>query len=164
MNIQLSIHDWLELPMEVRVRLRQVFSIPRSEGSRVVDNKVESDGTTYKDLGVVTIEAMRKYLGVPDTEATELDFKSLFEASVFKVKEELSPQAQTGPEIDPKQLFVDEWVAILSRIKGQAVEKGMEDYLDTAIKRVFNIKPTVITQTNAEPIQKRRPGRPKKAK
>ena len=160
MNIQLNTHEWLSLPMDVRQRLREIFGIQKSEGARVIDNKVESDGTTYADLSVITVEKMREYLELP--ECSNHEFPALYDLTIEKIKEELNPVVQEIPPVDSKQILVDEWVATLTRVKGQAVAASMEDYLDNVLKRVFEIKPTIITQTNEK--QKKKPGRPKKAK
>ena len=151
MNIQLSTHDWLEQPMEIRVKLREIFSIPRSQGTILENNTVKSDGTTYQDLSVLTAEKMQEYIG------GEGDFHSLFLRVIEKIKLDLTPPPVA--QIDPKQYLIDEWAAVLSRIKAEATERGMGDYLDSILKRIFDIKPTVITQN-----EKRKPGRPKKAK
>lgn len=160
MNIQISVHEWLQLPMDVRQKLRQIFSIPKSEGARVVDNRVESDGTTYKDLSVVTAEKMAQYL---QEDSVDLDFARLFDATIARVNEELHPAVIPETTVDPKQMYVDGWVQTLSIIRSQAMQMNMEDYLEGVIKRVFNIKQVTIQQ-NAENKQKRKPGRPKKVK
>lgn len=159
MQIQLPTHEWLKLPMEVRVKLREIFNIPKSEGARVVNNTVESDGHTFRDLQALTVEKMQSYL-----DSKEDDFVKLFDEVLAKVDAELHPATPEFAVIDHKQLLVDEWAATFSRIKGQAAEKAMEDYLASLLERIFNLKPTVIPQLNAEQPQKRRPGRPKKAK
>lgn len=70
--------------MEVRSQLKQVFGIPRSEGTRIEDNRVMSDGHTHRDLSVVTVERMQEYLKNPK----QSDFFKLFEQVLSKVEEE----------------------------------------------------------------------------
>lgn len=111
MQIQLPTHEWLKLPMEVRVKLREIFNIPKSEGARVVNNTVESDGHTFRDLQALTVEKMQSYL---DSKGD--DFVKLFDEVLAKVDAELHPATPEFAVIDHKQLLVDEWAATLSRL------------------------------------------------
>lgn len=135
MEIQLSVHDWLKLPMETRNKLREIFNIPKSRGAIVESNVVMSDGTTYEDLQAITLGKMQKHL---DSELS--DFVTLFNTLVTQLEEEKELEP-LEPVIDPKQLIVDEWVAVMSRIKGQAVEHSMEDHLKAVVARVFETNP-----------------------
>lgn len=141
-TIQLSVHDWLQLPVEVRIKLKEIFGIPKSEGTLIEGNVVKSDGHTYKDLSAITLEKLQKFLHRDDE-----DFAVLINAAIDKVKADLEAEKEAvineGP--DPKQLLLDEWAAILNRMRGQAAEHQMEDYLNNIIKRLFNV------QQNAEP-------------
>lgn len=83
---QVIIPVWLSLPMNVRLHLKKVFGIPRSEGTNVVDGHVVSDGHTHPDLARITIPAMQEYLASDET-----DFHTLFALTVDKVEAELAP-------------------------------------------------------------------------
>jgi len=82
----LSIATWVSLPIDVRLKLRALFNIPRSHHVEVVDDKVRSDGTTPTDFMALTIEKMQKYLGSEST-----DFHKLFNEVVDKVTQEIKP-------------------------------------------------------------------------
>ena len=56
--------DYLSLSKEVRTQLVQIFTIHKSEGVRVVNNEVVSDGSSQQDLiDAITIGKMIEYLG-----------------------------------------------------------------------------------------------------
>jgi hypothetical protein len=57
--MQLSIRDWLALKPETRQAIAKIFRLNRSSFTHVVDNHVESDGYTYQDLSVITVEEMK---------------------------------------------------------------------------------------------------------
>lgn len=91
MLIQLTIPQWLDLPIDVRSRLKVVFGIPRSSGTMVEDNRVVTDGHTHPDLAFITPEKMQAYTGSKETE-----FFSLFEATLDKVMQDLAPVQPAG--------------------------------------------------------------------
>lgn len=75
LRFQVTIPQWLELPQEIRQRLKKIFAIPKSAGCQVVDNQLVSDGHTHADLANLTIEKMQDYLGMYD----ETDFWHLYD-------------------------------------------------------------------------------------
>lgn len=79
---QLTIPQWLDLPVETRKKLKEVFSIPRSTGSQVIDKTVVCDGHTHKDLMSISVEAMQKFL---DSKAE--DFWNLFDVTLEKIQD-----------------------------------------------------------------------------
>lgn len=89
---QLTTTQWLALPADVKAKLREVFSLKRSEGTNVVDGKVVSDGHTHPDLAVITPEAMETYLGLERLPDTTPDFYWLFDQVLDKVNLELHPE------------------------------------------------------------------------
>lgn len=161
MNIQLSVPDWLKLPYETRLKLAEIFELSKSKGSHVEqmgsESIVRSDGHTHEDLAVITLEKMYAFLGLAyDPTNTETDFPTLFHAVVAKVEQDKELEVKEVI-IDSKQLMIEEWVAVLHRIKGQAAEKDMQPHLVEVVKRIFEIKP--------EPNAIARPkGLPKKGK
>ncbi len=74
LNAQLNTVQWVSLPINIRMRLVQLFHIPRSSGSLVQDNKVVSDGYTHDDLARITVEKMQALL-----DSDEKDFFKLFQ-------------------------------------------------------------------------------------
>lgn len=83
---RLFTYDWLQLPNEVRLKLVEIFKIPRSGGAVIEDNRVITDGYTQIDLDTITTLAMQAYL---DTDET--DFAILFKAVLKKIEPELVP-------------------------------------------------------------------------
>ncbi len=150
MEIQLSVHEWLKLPMDIRQKLRENFNIPKSQGVLVEDNEVKSDGTTYKDLGSITVEKMQTHL-----EREDSDFVSLFNEVVARLEDEVQPELPVELEIDPQQLIIDKWELNLKQMKLEA-EGGMEFMLKSLIDRMF---PRIINQTHDVKAKR---GRPKK--
>lgn len=153
MNTQLSVQDWLELPMDTRITLRVLFGIPRSQGSIVESDKVVSDGTTYKDLESLTSDKMAEYLTSEEDGRPIGTFTDLFTGVLAKVDLDKELEPPVEEKADPKELILNEWIAVLSRLKGQAVEYSMQDYLKTAVTRIFEIKP-LTPQPNAETAKK----------
>lgn len=145
MEYQLSPNQWLQFPMEVRSKLKVIFSIPRSKGTILEGNVVKSDGHTFEDLAVITVGKMQEYLATE-----EEDFMRLLTTIVESIEAELASETPIIEAVDPEQLIVDEWVATLNRIRGQAVEKSMEDHLERAVKRVFEIKPIIKPEANVK--------------
>lgn len=80
----ISLNTWVELPNPIRYKIREIFNIPRSSNTMVVDGMIESDGTTHEDIQHLTIEKMQKYLG----DASE-DLHVLFDKVVARVNDEL---------------------------------------------------------------------------
>ncbi len=160
MEIQVSTHDWLALPMNVRLKLREIFKVPRSSHTLVEGNIVKSDGVTYEDLKAITVEKMTAYLG---TDYTGLpDFINLFNATLEKIKEQ-DKELEPVEKVDPNQMMLEEWAANLQRIQQQASSLGMTEHLITLINKLFpndNARP----QTVPTPATGKRKGRPKKAK
>lgn len=121
-TVQVSVSDWLKLPNEVRMRLREIFKVPRSEATSVMNSVLLSDGTTYGDLSVISVEAMQTFLGSKET-----DFKALYDqvlSTIFeeKVKEEerlaeadAAEVAERKSEISQRLADINEEVNLLSK-------------------------------------------------
>lgn len=86
---QLSVNQWLELPLYVKNRLKEIFSIPKSDGAYVENNVIRSDGHTYEDLSRVSVQAMQEFLQVKDT-----DFYILLNQVIEKIEQELKDQEE----------------------------------------------------------------------
>ncbi len=121
--------------METRIQLRDIFHIPKSQGSWVENNVVRSDGHTHTDLEAITVEKMQAYLGSGFT--SETDFVELFNACVEKVEGERAVQNAPVEKPDPSAILLGEWVANLSRMQSQAQSLGMEEHFKTLISK-FN--------------------------
>lgn len=84
--------EWLGLDQELREKLKNVFDINRSEGMKVVNNRLVSDGCSQGDLiAGITIGKMIEYLDDTsfgmNTDNSEKIFDELFERILNKVKE-----------------------------------------------------------------------------
>lgn len=82
--------EWLGLDQELREKLKNVFDINRSEGMKVVNNRLVSDGCSQGDLiAGITIGKMIEYLDDTsfgmNTDNSEKIFDELFERVVNKV-------------------------------------------------------------------------------
>lgn len=89
MLIQLTTTQWLALSPEVKAKLKEIFGIPRSEGTHMMDGRVLSDGHTHRDLERISVGAMQNYTGNKKQE----DFYKLFEQVLAQVEAELAPPA-----------------------------------------------------------------------
>jgi hypothetical protein len=81
---QVTIPQWLELPMPVRLRLKDIFNVPRSSGTEVHNQTVVSDGHTHKDLANITVEKMQEFLGVSEIKGEKDLFFGLWNATAGK--------------------------------------------------------------------------------
>ncbi len=77
--------------MVVRMKLKEIFNVPRSQGSHVENGIVVSDGHNHSDLKVISLEAMNAYLG---TESDEF-FKTL-EKVIQKITDECDLEASAS--------------------------------------------------------------------
>ncbi len=159
MTIQLSVPDWLRLSNETRLKLVEIFSIPRSTGSQMDmiggQGVIKSDGHTHQDLSVITVEKMQLFLNTDES-----DFLTLFQALIKKLEEE--KELVIAEEPNAQTLIIEEWGATLRRLKGQAVEKDMLPFLTETIKQVFEIQTIKIKENdNASQGLPAKRGRPK---
>lgn len=83
----LSTQYWLTIKQEVRNKLVDTFSIPRSSGSSVENTsgtfKVTSDGYTSNDLSAINVESLQKELGTDET-----DFYKMLKKLINKLDDE----------------------------------------------------------------------------
>lgn len=77
-------YTWVSLSSEIRARIRDLFSIPRSSHVIVNDGRIETDGTTFDDFKHLTTEKMQGYLK-DDSE----DFYKLFDKVVARIQDEI---------------------------------------------------------------------------
>lgn len=186
-NIQLDTFHWLQLPMETRNKLRELFHIPKSQGVILENETVKSDGTTYQDLSALTLEKMQTFLfgsplpqifnGQPipldgeslkpgtlvkigDITVDITNFAQLFDAVIAKIEADKKLEVKEE-KIDPLQLQLEEWTANLNRLKGDAVSKDKLVYLVEIARRVFEIKSEIKNEPIRLPAKR---GRPKKVK
>ncbi len=133
MQIQVSVQDWLAVPMPVRIKLREIFGIPKSQGSLVEGGIVKSDGTTYEDLKAITVEKMQAYLGAGSP--TD-DFVILFHATIEKIEEQ-DKELEPAEKIDPNQIILEEWASRISHMIHQAGNLGLTDALKVLISKLL---------------------------
>lgn len=82
---------WLDIPQETRNKLVLMFAINKSEGHKMVDNKVVSDGVSQGDLITgITIGKMIDFLGSKGWKKTENEklFDDLFTRVIDKTNEQ----------------------------------------------------------------------------
>ena len=78
--------NWVQIPYDIRVKLVDIFMIPRSETVIVEGMVVKSDGRTQEDLDKsITIEKMRDYLGMQSSDAS-VTSDDLFKEVLKKVQ------------------------------------------------------------------------------
>lgn len=147
MEIQVSVHDWLELPMPVRIKMKQIFNVPQSKGSLVEGNVVKSDGHTYEDLKAITVEKMLAYLDSKDSGTT--DFVTLFNACVDKIKEE-DKELEPVEKVSVSQLLIEEWAAHLGRMILQAQNLELTDHLRLLFDKLLPYAPNTLAGKEAK--------------
>jgi hypothetical protein len=144
MQMQIVKPQWLQIPLETRVKLIEIFKIPRTEPTMTsggTNSVVLSDGHSHKDLESITIEKMQKYLGSQLT-----DFFQLFD----KVLEKLNEDSKFSVEEESKKVETEniaKWLGIINNIRIQARELGLEDQLNELLY-VQPIQKKETTTTN----------------
>lgn len=131
---QLTIPQWLMIERATRYRMVDLFKIPRSSGTVVVNNVVTTDGHTHEDLSVITVEKMQEFL--EDKETTE--FFSLLNKVVHKIEK----------EVENEELKKEQEKEIVA-------EKKIEQFQEQVMESV-----KTITELSQEIVKKR--GRPSK--
>jgi len=122
----LSVAQWLTIPAPVRIKMRDLFGLKRSEGAHVQvggTGLVTSDGHNATDLTAITVIKLRQILGVTDG-----DFYDLVNTLVQKLsqptEEDLARFAQNIKEENRSK-----WGNIIATLKMEAKELGLEDEL-----------------------------------
>lgn len=112
-NQFLSQVEWVALPMQVRVKLRELFKIPKSGHVRVQTiggkDRVVSDGTEPEDLMIsLNVETAISYLGEKIDDKKQYDFSQIFPLVLAKAgfapvesHPERDPEAAKGKDPDP---------------------------------------------------------------
>jgi len=97
MKAQLTRPQWLALSVPIRRKLIELFDIPRSASTEVIDGVVASDGHTHEDLAVITLEKVQVLL-----DSTETDFYSLMMELVKLIEKDLADlEAAEGFTVTP---------------------------------------------------------------
>lgn len=81
--------QFMHISKEVRDYIALMWSIPRSGITEIRDQEVLTDGHTYEDLSVITLEKMCEYIGSQET------FGRAWELTVAKAYSELHPPVGT---------------------------------------------------------------------
>lgn len=123
MNAQLTIPQWLGLPIDVRMQLKETFGIPRSQGTHVQDNIVTSDGYTHDDLARITVPAMQVYLNSKETDFFVLFNQVLDELPVLHTETApipaRSPEVKVTIELDGKTYKAAEEIVVVPKKRGR---------------------------------------------
>lgn len=139
---QLGQGQWVSLPFETRLKLIDIFGIKRSGGVIMADNRVLSDGHTDKDLSVLNVEAMQKYLGVD-----EADFFKLFNL----VLDRLQKLEDFAKEEKEKELTVkQEESAEKTRIEVVEAVKKIGELVDAVTAPRRGRPKKTISETNSQ--------------
>lgn len=151
METQLSQAQWLELPMPVRDRLRRTFGIQKSAPTQVTlgtYGKAQCDGSTDKDVSVLTVDAMQKYLG--NYHLT--DFFTLFTEVLTRMDaEEKTPP----PEPEVKQVW-DRWREDLQRMLEESEKIDLVLKLKHIVWEIFPQYAKPVQKTTHERTAKRK--------
>jgi hypothetical protein len=125
---QVTIPQWLQIPRELRGRIVEIFKIPRSGGTVVIDNVVTTDGYTHEDLSLLSLPVLQEYLQEPG----ESDLFALMNLLIMKLQDEQEKILKEQEETKEK-LKADE----VEAYKAQIVDtvKNLTDISQTVIKR-----------------------------
>lgn len=85
----------MSVPADVRERLRNTFNLSRSGCTEVVDNQLITDGTTHKDLEVLTKERLLQFCKINMVLANdEENIFSLFEKVVKDLERQIKEEKE----------------------------------------------------------------------
>lgn len=144
---RLSIYEWLKIPIDTRHQMVNIFKIPRSGGALVEDNVVKTDGYTFDDLRVITVDALQKFL-----ENNSIgDFNLLVTEAVNRIKTAIQEERLKINEIEYYERL-DKWINIVKEIRLQSKELGLQDKFDERIRDIFNVEE--IKQKNVKKEKK----------
>ena len=156
MNPQLSQTDWLGLPIEVRLKLREAFGIKQSGPTQAIlgtFGKSLSDGCNDKDVSLINVEAMQKYLGTE-----EKDFFTLFQAVLAKLQ---GPAVVPEVVVEAPQTNYEKWKEDLLRIRD---ESEAEDFVLKLKHLVWEIFPKPLPNNGFQSVSQQASGANKGAK
>ena len=80
---QMFPHQWLSIPHPIREKIAEKFKVKRSSHIEVHGSTLITDGRTAKDLSVVNVESMQKYL-----KSQQVNFSILLEELINKIANE----------------------------------------------------------------------------
>jgi hypothetical protein len=117
MEIQLNQSQWLELPIEVRLRLRNAFGIKQSGATQATlgtFGKVQSDGCSDKDVSAISVASMQAFLGNYTTD----DFFALFTQVLTRIGED----EKVEPTVEPSQpeMIYTHWERDLLKMRAES--------------------------------------------
>lgn len=130
---QLAVNQWVQLPQDTRRRLVEMFHIKRSGGAEVANGVLLTDGHTYRDLAVISTEAMQQLLVNQSS-----NFFELFDALLVKVEEEKQADLKAKREKHEAILEVKQ-----QEIEGKVVEAVAE--MTELVKTVRRGRPKKVT-------------------
>jgi hypothetical protein len=86
----LSVAQWLQIPMPIRLRMIGEFGLRRTNGAEVVDGRVVNDGYSESEINEkITMSKMQAFV-----ESKETDFITLVNAVIAKITEELAKKEE----------------------------------------------------------------------
>ena len=144
MKTNLLPQEWLCLSPRERMRMIEIFSIPKSEGCVMQDNTLLSDGHTVKDLRAISIETMQKYLGSQETE-----FYKLLEGIKTKIAQELV-EIEQKEIMDTRNLSITRIQNSVLELQKEAIRLGIHQEIDWYEKRINDSDTIPVIPVNAE--------------
>jgi len=155
MDASLNQAEWVKLSPSLRIKLAEIFEIPKTTGSQVEvvagQTIVVSDGHTHNDLKAITVQKMKDYLAkieyvgplyddffqLFDIVAQELENSS---SSVSKRQADISinsdvksalgvtrktQEAPSYPDMDEEAIKKD-WQEVIDEMKRQSMQFGLD--------------------------------------
>lgn len=94
---------WIPLQYEVKMKIVELFKIPRNGATHVVDGQVQSDGYLDRDLAVLNVLNLQKVLDTDETNLFVLwnDLIAMIETQLTPAIEEIQEQ-KPNVEMDIK--------------------------------------------------------------
>jgi hypothetical protein len=140
MDASLNQAEWVKLSPSTRIKLAEIFEIPKTTGSQVEvvagQTIVVSDGHTHNDLKVLTVQKMKDYLAkIEYVGPLYDDFFQLFDIVVSKIEnKELEPKKAEVqfPDTDAEAIKKD-WQEVINEMKRQSIQFGLE----VELRRIF---------------------------
>ncbi len=150
---QIVIPQWLALPITTRMKLVEVFKIPRTGGSHVQSGinggQVITDGYTHDDLATMTLERLQVFAS-----STEPDFFKVFEEVINKLPEDAVASPEPVKDVGARMVI---------EIEGRKYHV-VEELGDVKPLAQTLTQPSVVTANASAPFGLKRDGTPRKQK
>jgi len=112
-------HDWMSLSLPTRNKLANKFGIKKTSSTHVVNNQVESDGYSLRDVEKgLNLPAIKEFLGTEES-----DMQKLWTMLVDKIEDRVPAVIPPTPEGNVIPITTISQVPIAQAIPDEPIKK-----------------------------------------